>query len=78
MGGFPINQDEVCTFTYPIQSKEVNIVPEAVLIWPVVRYISDTSQYRYTISGLPLFYVINIYIHTPTQPWKCPSFKFKF
>ena len=23
--------------------KEVNIVPEAVLVWPVVRYISDTG-----------------------------------
>ena len=44
--------------------KGVNIEPEAVLVWPAVRYISDTGQYRYTVSGLTLFFIfINIYIY---------------
>ena len=47
--------------------KEVNIVPEAVPVWPLVRYISDTDQYRCTISDLSLYY---IYIHTHTHTQK--------
>ena len=31
-------------FTFSI--KDVNTVPEAVPVWPPVRYISDTDQYR--------------------------------
>ena len=42
--------------------KDVNTVPEAVPVWPPVRYISDTGQYRCTVSGLPLFYIY-IYIY---------------
>ena len=45
--------------------KDVNTVPEAVPVWPPVRYISDTGQYWCTVSGLPLFFIfinINIYI----------------
>ena len=46
------------------QSKDVNTVPEAVPVWPPVRYISDTGQYRCTVSGLPLFFIfINKYIY---------------
>ena len=37
--------------------KGVNTVPEAVPVWPAVRYISDAGQYRCTVSGLPLFFV---------------------
>ena len=40
-----------------IQIKGVNTVPEVVPLWPVVQYISDTDQYRYTVSGLPLFFI---------------------
>ena len=44
--------------------KGVNAVPEAVPVWPAVRYISDIGQYRCTVSGLPLFFIfINIYIY---------------
>ena len=46
--------------------KDVNTVPEAVPIWPPVRYISDTDQYRCTVSGLPLFYIymyVSVYIY---------------
>ena len=46
--------------------KDVNTVPEAVPIWPPVRYISDTGQYRCTVSGLPLFYIymyVSVYIY---------------
>lgn len=43
--------------------KVVNTVPEAVPVWPPIRYISDTGQYRCTVSGLPLFYIFNIYIY---------------
>ena len=40
--------------------KDVNTVP----VWPPVRYISDTGQYRCTVSDLPLFFIfINIYIY---------------
>ena len=46
--------------------KEVNIVPKAISVWPVVRYILDTSQYRYTISGLSLLFYIYIYTHIHT------------
>ena len=43
------------------ETKDVNTVPEAVPVWLPVRYISDTGQYRYTVSDLPLFYIY-IYI----------------
>ena len=36
-------------------NKEVNTVSEAILVWPVVRYILGTGQYRCTISDLLLF-----------------------
>ena len=39
-------------------SKGVNTVPEAILVWRAVRYISDTGQYRCTVSDLPLFFTI--------------------
>ena len=45
-----------------LNCKRVNTVPEAVSVWPVVRYISDTSQYRCTVSSLPLFFNIYIYV----------------
>ena len=35
--------------------KGVNTVLEAVPVWPTVRYISNTDQYRCTVSGLPLY-----------------------
>ena len=44
----------------PVHYKEVNIVPEVVPVWSLVRYISDTGQYQCTVSGLPLFYIIII------------------
>ena len=44
------------------RSKDVNTVPEAVPVWPPVRYISNTGQYRCTVSGLPLFFIF-IYIY---------------
>ena len=51
-------------YDIPIQIKDVNTVPEAVPVWPPVRYISDTGQYRCTVSGLLLFYIyIYIYIY---------------
>ena len=50
-----------CTTHSQLLSKEVNTVSEAVLIWPPVRYILDTSQYWCTDSGLPLFYILYIY-----------------
>ena len=37
--------------------KGVNIVSEAVPVWPVVQYISDIGQYWYTVSGLSLFFI---------------------
>ena len=40
--------------------KGVNTVLEAVPVWPTVRYISNTDQYRCTVSGLPLY--IYLYI----------------
>ena len=40
-----------------VDSKGVNTISETVLVWPVVQYISDTDQYRCTVSGLPLFFV---------------------
>ena len=44
-----------------IYTKGVNTVLEAVPVWPAVRYILDTGQYWYTVSGLPLFFIfINI------------------
>ena len=42
----------------PFQTKGVNTVPDAVPVWPAVRYISDTGQYQCTISDLPLFFTI--------------------
>lgn len=42
----------------PTSTKGVNIVSETVPIWPKVRYISDTGQYRCTVSGLQLFFTI--------------------
>ena len=49
--------------TQRLRDKGVNTVPEAVPVWLVVRYISNTGQYRCTVSGLPLFniYIIGIY-----------------
>ena len=41
-----------CTWT-----KDVNTVSEAIPVWSPVRYISDTGQYRCTVSGLPLFFI---------------------
>ena len=38
-----------------LATKEVNTVPEAILVWPMVRYILGTGQYRCTILDLPLF-----------------------
>ena len=53
-------------------TKGVNIVPEAVLVWPAVRYISDICQYRCTVSGLPLFFIfINIYIYIYMYVYVC-------
>ena len=40
-----------------VDSKGVNTISEAVPVWPVVRYISDTDQYRCTVSGLPLIFI---------------------
>ena len=37
--------------------KGVNTVLEAVPVWPTVRYISNTDQYRCTVSDLPLFFI---------------------
>ena len=51
-------------------TKDVNTVPEAVLVWSPVRYISDTGQYRCTVSGLLLFYTYIIYIHTHQKKGK--------
>ena len=48
-------------------AKGVNTVPEAVPIWLAVQYISSTGQYQRIISGLPQFYIFNIYTHTHTQ-----------
>ena len=42
---------------------EVNTVPVVVPICPAVQYISNTGQYWYTVSGLSLFYIFNIYIY---------------
>ena len=47
-----------------LQIKEVNTILEDVPVWPQVRYISRTGQYRCTVSSLPLFYIFNIYTHT--------------
>ena len=52
--------------------KGVNTVPEAVPIWSTIRYISDTGQYRCTISGLPLFFIfINNYIYMYVCMYVC-------
>ena len=47
--------------TNGIRTKEVNTVSEIVSVWPVIRYISSTGQYRCTVSGLSLIYIY-IYI----------------
>ena len=44
-----------------LQTKDVSTVPEAVPLWPSVRYISDSGRYWCTVSGLPLFFIF-IYI----------------
>ena len=54
-----------------VDSKGVNTISEVVPVWPVVRYISDTDQYWYTVSGLLLFYIyiiINIKVYHKTFP----------
>ena len=54
----------VQNYVFLLKIKDVNTVPEAVPVWPPVRYISDTGQYRCTVSGLPLYYIyIYIYIY---------------
>ena len=53
-----------------VGNKDVNTVLEAVPIWPPIRYISDTGQYRCIVSGLPLFYIFNICIYTHTHTHK--------
>ena len=40
-----------------IKNKGVNTVPEAVPVWPAVRYILDNGQYRCTVLGLLLFFI---------------------
>ena len=58
-----IDHNDIIIYLY-VHAKDVNIVPEAVPVWPPVRYISDTGQYRCTVSGLPLFFIfINIYMY---------------
>ena len=54
-------------FDLAIVGKGVNIVPVAIPIWPPIRYISDTGQYRCTVLGLLLFYIFNICTHTHTH-----------
>ena len=46
------------TYFCYLEFKEVNTVP----VWPTVWYISDTGQYRCTVSDLSLFYIFNIYM----------------
>ena len=58
----------VQNYVFLLKIKDVNTVPEAVPVWPPVRYISDTGQYRCTVSGLPLFYIyiyvcVSVYIY---------------
>ena len=48
----------VVNFTGHTKIKEINTILETVPVWPAVRYISDTGQYRCTISDLPLFFTI--------------------
>ena len=45
------------------KGKEVNTVPVVVPVCPAVQYISNTGQYWYTVLGLSLFYIFNIYIY---------------
>ena len=47
-----------------IKSKEVNTVLKVVPVWPPIRYISGTGQYRCIVSGLLLFYIFNTHTHT--------------
>ena len=46
-----------CSHVRVISNKGVNTVPKAVLVWPALRYILDTDQYRCTVSGLSLLYI---------------------
>ena len=47
-----------------ISNKGVNTVSKVVPIWPALRYILDTDQYRCTVLGLSLLYIyIYIYIY---------------
>ena len=51
-----------CSHVKVISNKGVNTVPKAVPVWPALRYILDTDQYRCTVSGLSLLYIY-IYIY---------------
>ena len=42
----------------------MNTVLEAILVWPLIRYISDIDQYQCTVLGLPLFYILYTHTHT--------------
>ena len=54
-----------------IKSKGVNTVPEAVSVWPMVWYISDTGQYPvYRFRFIAILYIIYIYIHTKNKKIK--------
>ena len=47
-----------------ISNKRVNTIPKVVPVWPVLRYILDTDQYRCTVSGLSLLYIyIYMYVY---------------
>ena len=55
---FPLFPPPFCSWQDPpFIVKDVYTVPKAIPVWPPVRYISDTGQYRCTISGLPLFLI---------------------
>ena len=56
--------------SHGIAFKDVNTISEAVPVWPPVRYISDTGQYRCTVSGLPLLYIY-IYIYMYVCMYVC-------
>ena len=53
--GLPLN--DIKSNKILLLTKGVNIVPEAVPVWPAVRFILDTGQYQYIVSGLPLFFI---------------------
>ena len=47
-----------------ISNKGVNTVSKAVPVWPALRYILDTDQYRCTVLGLSLLYIyIYMYVY---------------